>query len=224
MHCPNFSHWRSVILSVPNGMPICFEQRTLRDSALAFICWGYWSWIHIPMAIKRHVTASCDFIFWIAWGLYARCLPAWFHEAEETLLPLTHLRDLDHMMGGRRGMQVLPLARSFENPLLKANYHLQKLCSLRMIRTPKTPQKSHLLLGEFVNLWGITTQTSDLQQSSASFFYISSLYLFSPIRCNWSCMDWQNPQRNYSRSKRFEYLSRNYFQGVPLLKSVSMIN
>ena len=116
MHCPNCSHWRSVMLSVPNGMPICFEQRTLRDSALAFICWGYWSWIHIPMAIKRHVTASCDFIFWIAWGLYARCLPAWFHEAEETLLPLTHLRDLDHMMGGRRRMQGLPFARSFDSP------------------------------------------------------------------------------------------------------------
>ena len=79
MHCPNFSHWRSVMLSVPNGIPICFEQITLRDSALAFICWGYWSWMHIPMAIKRHVTASCDFISWVAWGLYARLLAAWLH-------------------------------------------------------------------------------------------------------------------------------------------------
>ena len=117
-----------------------------------------------------------------------------------------------------------PLWKIFWKPLHKANYHLQKHYSLSIIRTSKTPLKSHLLLEEFVNLWGITTQTSDLQQSSASFFYISSLYLFSPIRCNWSCMDWQNPQRNYSRSKRFEYLSRNYFQGVPLLQSVSMIN
>ncbi|KGG27743.1 hypothetical protein EV13_1860 [Prochlorococcus sp. MIT 0702] len=32
------------------------------------------------------------------------------------MLPLTHLRDLAHMMGSTRSMQGLPFERSFENP------------------------------------------------------------------------------------------------------------